>query len=61
VAVALELGQAGKVTKLLQNEPDVTKRRDIIGHVFRVSPGKAAGAARPCPGPARWPGNDNAP
>jgi len=37
VAEGLELGQAIKINKLLQNEPDVTERGDVAGHGLRVS------------------------
>jgi hypothetical protein len=30
--ISLELRQTAKVDNLLENEPDVTKRGDILGH-----------------------------
>jgi len=50
VVVGLELGQAVKVDKLLENEPDVTKRRDIVSHNPRLSQATRKSAARSCPG-----------
>ena len=42
----LQLRQAGKINELLENKPDVTKRRNIVSHGPSVSPARDA---RPAP------------
>src|SRR6185437_13499693 len=50
MAESLELGQAIKIDKLLQNEPDVTEWGNVTSHGLRVSPAKRKSPARPYPG-----------
>ncbi len=46
MAESLELGQAIKIDKLLQNEPDVTERGNVASHGLRVSPARRKSSAR---------------
>ena len=46
MAESLELRQAIKIDKLLQNEPDVTERGNVASHGLRVSPARRKSSAR---------------